>query len=353
MDPTAAIELFLLLLVIATGLAFVARRIGVAYPIVLVLGGLVLGLVLTAVPQPPSVELPPNLVFLLFLPPILFGAAYFTPIRDFKANLRPIGLLAVGLVLFTTLVVGGVALALMPELGAAAFALGAIVAPPDAIAATAIFRRLGVPAAGRDDPRGREPRQRRDGADPLWRRAHRPPLGRVLGARGGGQLPRRGARRDRDRRRGRPRPDVGLAPDLRLDPRDRRVAPRSVRGLHPGCGDRGERRARGRHGRDHRRPASRPGAVTERPADGHRGLVGGPVHDQRVRLPFDRRPAAVDPRRAARPIRRSGSSGSGSRSARRRSSPGSCGSSRPPTCRAGRAPSCAHATHPRRPARCS
>ncbi len=145
MDPTAAIELFLLLLVIATGLAFVARRIGVAYPIVLVLGGLVLGLVLTAVPEPPSVELPPNLVFLLFLPPILFGAAYFTPIRDFKANLRPIGLLAVGLVLFTTLVVGGVALALMPELGAAAFALGAIVAPPDAIAATAIFRRLGVP----------------------------------------------------------------------------------------------------------------------------------------------------------------------------------------------------------------
>jgi CPA1 family monovalent cation:H+ antiporter len=144
-DPTSAIELVLLLLVVATALAFVARRIGVAYPIVLVLGGLALGLALTAVPEPPSVELPPNLVFLLFLPPILFGAAYFTPIRDFKANLRPIGLLAVGLVLFTTLVVGGVALAVIPALGAAAFALGAIVAPPDAVAATAIFRRLGVP----------------------------------------------------------------------------------------------------------------------------------------------------------------------------------------------------------------
>src|SRR6476659_1397080 len=144
MDPTAAIELVLFLITIATGLAFVARRIGVAYPIVLVLGGLALGLGLSALPNPPSIELQPSLVFLLFLPPILFGAGYFTPIRDFKANLRPIGLLAVGLVLFTTLVVGGVALALMPELGAAAFALGAIVAPPDAIAATAIFRRLGV-----------------------------------------------------------------------------------------------------------------------------------------------------------------------------------------------------------------
>ncbi len=144
MDPTAAIELVLLLLAIATALAFVAKRIRVAYPIVLVLGGLALGLLLSALPEPPSVELPPSLVFLLFLPPILFGAAYFTPIRDFKANVRPIGLLAVGLVLFSTLVVGSVALALMPELGAAAFALGAIVAPPDAVAATAIFRRLGV-----------------------------------------------------------------------------------------------------------------------------------------------------------------------------------------------------------------
>ena len=145
MDPTGVIELVLLLLVIATALAFVARRIGVAYPIVLVLGGLALGLVLAAMPNPPSVELPPEVVFVLFLPPILFAAGYFTPIRDFKANLRPIGLLAVGLVLFTTVVVGVVVHALLPELGwAAAFAFGAIVAPPDAVAATAIFRRLGV-----------------------------------------------------------------------------------------------------------------------------------------------------------------------------------------------------------------
>ncbi|MDP9482533.1 MAG: Na+/H+ antiporter [Chloroflexota bacterium] len=146
MDPTGVIELVLLLLVIATALALVARRIGVAYPIVLVLGGLALGLVLTSIPNPPSVELPPELVFVLFLPPILFGAGFFTPIREFKANLRPIGLLAVGLVLFTTVVVGVVVHALLPELSwAAAFAFGAIVAPPDAVAATAIFRRRGVP----------------------------------------------------------------------------------------------------------------------------------------------------------------------------------------------------------------
>ena len=73
----------------------------------------------------PAIELEPDVVFLLFLPPILFGAGYSTPIRDFKANARPIALLAVGLVLFTTVVVGLVVNVLVPQLGlAAAFALG-------------------------------------------------------------------------------------------------------------------------------------------------------------------------------------------------------------------------------------
>ena len=136
------IELVLGLFVVAVALAYVARGIGVAYPILLVLGGLVLGFL----PGLPSIELDPDVVFLLLLPPILFGAAYSTPIRDFRANARPIGLLAVGLVLFTTLVVGVVAQVVVPGIPvAAAFALGAIVAPPDAVAATAIFRRLGVP----------------------------------------------------------------------------------------------------------------------------------------------------------------------------------------------------------------
>ena len=76
------IELVLGLLVVAVALGYVARRIGVAYPILLLLGGLVLGFL----PGLPSIELDPDVVFLLLLPPILFGAGYSTPIRDFKAN---------------------------------------------------------------------------------------------------------------------------------------------------------------------------------------------------------------------------------------------------------------------------
>ncbi len=140
--PFGAIETVLILLLAATALAIAARRIGIPYPILLVLGGLALGFV----PGLPAIELEPEIVFLLFLPPILFAAGYFTSIRDFKANLRPIGLLSIGLVLMTTAVVAVVAQALIPELGwPAAFALGAIVAPPDAVAATAIFQRLGAP----------------------------------------------------------------------------------------------------------------------------------------------------------------------------------------------------------------
>ena len=136
------IELVLGLLVVAVALGYVARRIGIAYPTLLLLGGLVLGFL----PGLPTIELDPDLVFLLFLPPILFGAGFSTPIRDFKANVRPIALLAIGLVVFSTLVVGVVAQVAIPGLpAAAAFALGAIVAPPDAVAATSIFRRLGVP----------------------------------------------------------------------------------------------------------------------------------------------------------------------------------------------------------------
>jgi CPA1 family monovalent cation:H+ antiporter len=136
------IELVFLLLFVAIGLSFLARRVGIADPIVLLFGGVALGFL----PNLPDIELDPDLVFLLFLPPILFSAAYFTPIRDFKANARPILLLAIGLVLFTTVVVGLVVQVLVPGIPpAVAFTLGAIVAPPDAVSATAVFRRLGVP----------------------------------------------------------------------------------------------------------------------------------------------------------------------------------------------------------------
>jgi monovalent cation/hydrogen antiporter len=136
------IELVLLLLVLVTALTVVARRFTFPYPIVMVLGGLLL----TAIPGLPEFELPPELVFFVFLPPLLFAGGYFTSLRDFKANLRPIFLLAFGLVIFTAAAVAVVAHMFVPSLGwAGAFALGAIVSPPDAVAATAIFQRMGVP----------------------------------------------------------------------------------------------------------------------------------------------------------------------------------------------------------------
>ena len=135
------VTLILLLLVATTLLAVLAQRLKLAYPIVLVLGGLVLGLV----PGLPRIALDPELVFELFLPPLLFAAAFFMPWPEFKANLRPILLLAVGLVGATAAAVAYVASAIFGLPLAVGFALGAIVSPPDAIAATAIAERLRLP----------------------------------------------------------------------------------------------------------------------------------------------------------------------------------------------------------------
>src|SRR5580704_4268150 len=132
----------LVLLVAVAILALVGGKISLLYPILLVLGGLVLALI----PGLPKMHLEPDLIFVLFLPPLLFPAALFTSWRDFHANLRPIALLAVGLVLFTTVSVGYFAHYLVAGLPlAAAFILGAIISPPDAVAATAITERLRVP----------------------------------------------------------------------------------------------------------------------------------------------------------------------------------------------------------------
>src|SRR5438445_1539655 len=136
------IQLVLLLISTVIVITAVSRRLGASTPIAMVLGGLALSFV----PGIPQVVLPPELVFFGFLPPLLFAGGYFTSIRDFKANLRPIILLAFGLVLFTAALVAVVAYAFVPALGwAGAFALGGIVSPPDEIAAMAIFQRLGVP----------------------------------------------------------------------------------------------------------------------------------------------------------------------------------------------------------------
>jgi monovalent cation/hydrogen antiporter len=135
------IEAILILLAALAALATLAKRINIPYPILLVLGGLVLGFV----PGLPRVDLKPDVVFLLFLPPLLYVSAIFTSWRDFRANLRPISLLAIGLVLMTTCVVAAVAHWAIGIPWGSAFVLGAIVSPTDAIAATSVAQRLGVP----------------------------------------------------------------------------------------------------------------------------------------------------------------------------------------------------------------
>ncbi len=138
---TGVAEIFVGLLLSVAVLALVARKLTIPYPILFVLGGLLLGLI----PKLPKVRLDPELVFLFFLPPLLFPAALFTSWRDFRANLRPISLLAIGLVLFTTVAVAYLAYYFMGLPLAAGFVLGAIISPPDAIAATAIADRLNLP----------------------------------------------------------------------------------------------------------------------------------------------------------------------------------------------------------------
>jgi CPA1 family monovalent cation:H+ antiporter len=119
-----------------------ARRVGVPAPFALVVVGLVAGFI----PGTPTVELDPDIVLVLILPPLLYAAALSTAFADFRDNMRPITLLSVGLVLVTTGVVGLVAHLVLPGIGLpAALALGAIVAPPDAIAATAVARRMALP----------------------------------------------------------------------------------------------------------------------------------------------------------------------------------------------------------------
>src|SRR3954467_8929289 len=130
----AQIVVFLFTLVAA--LVVVARRTTLPYPVLLVLGGLALALV----PGLPQIKLQPDVVFYFFLPPLLYPVALFTSWRDFRRNLRPILLLAIGLVLFTMFAVAWVARVLIPDLPwAAAFALGAIVSPPDAVAAASVI----------------------------------------------------------------------------------------------------------------------------------------------------------------------------------------------------------------------
>ena len=129
------------LFVSAAGLNAVANWLEVPYPVPLVIGGLVLGLV----PGIPHVQLDPDLVLLVFLPPLLYSSAFFVDLRALREDARVIALSAIGLVLATAAVVAVIGHELIGLPWAMSFALGAIVAPTDPAAATAIMRRVGAP----------------------------------------------------------------------------------------------------------------------------------------------------------------------------------------------------------------
>src|SRR5438309_6963841 len=134
-------ELILICLVGVALLALVARKIRVPYPIVLTIGGLILALI----PGLPSIRLDPQLVFNLFLPPLIYPAAVFTSWRDFRANLRPILFLAIVLVLLTMAATACLFHSLVGLPLAVGFVFGAIISPPDAVAALAVTQSLRVP----------------------------------------------------------------------------------------------------------------------------------------------------------------------------------------------------------------
>lgn len=138
----STVEIFLLLLVVIAAIALAANRLKIPYPIAFVIAGAGVALV----PDLPDVRLDPELIFLIFLPPLLQEAAFYTSLRDFMKNLRPILLLALGLVLVTSAAIAWSMVWLIPGFTLAlGFLLGGVVAPPDAVAANAITKRLQVP----------------------------------------------------------------------------------------------------------------------------------------------------------------------------------------------------------------
>ncbi|MGB8207334.1 MAG: cation:proton antiporter, partial [Mycobacterium sp.] len=125
----------------AVAAVWVAERIGVPYPVLLV----IVGAVFSWLPGVSVPVLAPQVVFYVFLPPLIYYAAYFIAPDDLRANARSIGLLSVGLVIVTTAAVAGVLVGLAGVPLAVALVAGAVVAPTDAVAATSVFKRLDVP----------------------------------------------------------------------------------------------------------------------------------------------------------------------------------------------------------------
>ncbi|QKZ14817.1 Na+/H+ antiporter [Spirosoma sp. KUDC1026] len=136
------ILLFLALLLIVSLLVMLAQRLNISYPIFLVLGGLVISFI----PGLPRIDLDPDIIFLIFLPPLLYEAAWFTSWKEFWKWRRIISMLAFGLVIITSCVVAFVSNALIPGFTLAlGFLLGGIISPPDAVAATSVLKGIKVP----------------------------------------------------------------------------------------------------------------------------------------------------------------------------------------------------------------
>src|ERR671935_1402843 len=130
------------LLVAVAGLSALARYLSLPYPIVLVIGGAAFGFI----PGTPDVRLDPDVVLVVFLPPLLYGAAFFANLGDMRRNVRALTLGSVGLVLATMVAVAVAVHALVPGISwSAAFVLGAVVSPTDPLAGALIMRRLGLP----------------------------------------------------------------------------------------------------------------------------------------------------------------------------------------------------------------
>jgi Na+/H+ antiporter len=138
---SATLSLLFGLLVAIVVLAALASRLLIPYAILLVLGGLFLGFV----PGLPRIVLNPEVILVLFLPPLIYSSSWLTSWREFRANLRPVLQLSLGLVLVTTLVIAAVAHAIAGLSWPVAFVLGAVVSPTDAVAASATAKQLGLP----------------------------------------------------------------------------------------------------------------------------------------------------------------------------------------------------------------
>jgi Na+/H+ antiporter len=134
--------LIIFLLFVVSMLVMLGQKLRISYPIFLVIGGLLISLI----PGIPHVTIDPELVFLIFLPPLLYEAAWYTSWFDFWKNRRPIGLLGFGLVLFTSVIVAYFSSEMIPNMTLAlGFLLGGIISPPDAVAATSVLKGLKIP----------------------------------------------------------------------------------------------------------------------------------------------------------------------------------------------------------------